>query len=124
MIYDGKEGDIINQYVIFTKVCNEQMRKYGRTRKAVTEAIRICKDRNVLREYLSSKESEVVDIMMVLYDEEEIMRSYVESERYDEKIETAKRLLQMKKFSYDDIAAGSGLTVEKVEELASELQPV
>ena len=62
--------------------------------------------------------------MMVLYDEEEIMRSYVESERYDEKIETAKRLLQMKKFSYDDIAAGSGLTVEKVEELASELQPV
>lgn len=100
------------------------MKKYGRTRKAVTEAIRICKDRNVLREYLSSKESEVVDIMMVLYDEEEIMRSYVESERYDEKIETAKRLLQMKKFSYDDIAAGSGLTVEKVEELASELQPV
>ena len=88
------------------------------------EAIRICKDRNVLSEYLSSKESEVVDIMMVLYDEEEIMRSYVESERYDEKIETAKRLLQMKKFSYDDIAAGSGLTVEKVEELASELQPV
>ena len=41
MIYDGKEGDIINQYVIFTKVCNEQMKKYGRTRKAVLEAIRI-----------------------------------------------------------------------------------
>ena len=132
MIYDGKEGDIINQYVIFTKVCNEQMKKYGRTRKAVTEAIRICKDRNVLREYLSSKESEVVDIMMVLYDEEEIMRSYVESERYDaqqearydEKVETAKRLLQMKKLSYDDVAVGSGLTIEEVEELANELQPV
>ena len=98
MIYDGKEGDIINQYVIFTKVCNEQMKKYGRTRKAVLEAIRICKDRNVLSEYLSSKESEVVDIMMVLYDEEEIMRSYVESERYDarynEKVETAKEMIE------------------------------
>ena len=94
MIYDGKEGDIINQYVIFTKVCNEQMKKYGRTRKAVMEAIRICKDRNVLSEYLSSKESEVVSIMMVLYDEEEIMRSYVESERYDEKIETAKEMIE------------------------------
>ena len=128
MIYDGKEGDIINQYVIFTKVCNEQMKKYGRTRKAVMEAIRICKDRNVLREYLSSKESEVVSIMMVLYDEEEIMRSYVESERhdarYDEKVETAKRLLQMKKLSYDDVAVGSGLTIEEVEELANDLQPV
>lgn len=132
MIYDGKEGDIINQYVLFTKICNEQMKKYGRTRKAVIEAIRICKDRDVLREYLSNRESEVVDIMMVLYDEEEIMRSYVESEVYEatqrvahnEKIETAKRLLQMQKLANDDIAAGSGLTIEEVEKLANELQLV
>ena len=27
MIYDGKSGDIINQYVVFTKVCNEQVAK-------------------------------------------------------------------------------------------------
>lgn len=94
MIYDGKEGDIINQYVVFTQVCSEQIRLYGRTRQAVAEAIRICKDRNVLREYLISKEKEVVDIMMVLYDEQEVMRSYVESERYDERIETAKEMLQ------------------------------
>ncbi len=94
MIYDGEDGDIINQYVIFTKVCNEQMALHGRNQKAVLEAIRICKDRNVLAEYLSSKEKEVVDIMMVLYDEQEIMRSYVESERYDERLETAKEMLQ------------------------------
>ena len=66
------------------------------------EAIRICKDRNVLSEYLSSKDSEVVSIMMVLYDEEETMRSYVESEvyeatqkaQYNEKIETAKEMIE------------------------------
>lgn len=40
MIYDGKEGDIINQYIVFTKVCNEQIALYGRTHKAITEAIR------------------------------------------------------------------------------------
>ena len=128
MIYDGKEGDIVNQYVLFTKICNEQMKEHGRTRKAVMEAIRICKDRDVLREYLSNRESEVVSIMMVLYDEEEIMRSYVESERHeakrDEKIETARRLLQMQKLANDDIAAGSGLTIEEVEKLADELQLV
>ena len=122
MIYDGKEGDIINQYVVFTNVCSEQIAIYGRTKKAILEAIRICKDRNVLKEYLESKEKEVVDIMMVLYDEQEVMRSYVESEvyeaRHDEKIETAKRLLQMKKLSYEEVAAGSGLTVEEVEEIA------
>lgn len=36
-------------------------------------------------------------IMAILYDEEEVMRSYVESERYDEKIEIAKRFLRMNK---------------------------
>ncbi len=67
--------------------------------------------------------------MMVLYDEEEIMRSYLESERheirleerYEANIETAKRLLKMKKLSFEEIAVGSGLSVEEVEELASEL---
>ncbi|GFI45628.1 hypothetical protein IMSAGC019_00940 [Lachnospiraceae bacterium] len=124
MIYDGKEGDIINQYVIFTKVCNEQMKKYGRTRKAVMEAICICKDRNVLREYLSSKESEVVDIMMVLYDEEEIMRSYVESEVYDSKIDTARRMLSDGALSLDKVAEFSNLPIEVIRELSGELQPV
>ena len=129
MIYDGKEGDIINQYVIFTKVCNEQIALYGRTQKSVLEAIRICKDRNVLREYLESREKEVVDIMMVLYDEEEIMRSYLESERhevrleatYEANIKTAKRMLIDGELSLDRIAKFSNLSIEVVEELAREL---
>ncbi len=122
MIYDGKEGDIISQYVAFTKVCNEQVKVYGRTRKAIKETIRICKDRNVLREYLERKEQEVLSMLMELYDQEEVMRSYVESERYEAenaiKIETAKRFLKMGKLSIEEVAAGSGLTVEEVEELA------
>ena len=80
MIYDGKKGNIINQYVTFTKVCDEQVALHGRTREAIFETIRICKDKNVLKEYLENREREVVDIMMALYDEEEIMRSYVRSE--------------------------------------------
>lgn len=124
MIYDGEDGDIINQYVIFTKVCNEQMALYGKSQKAVLEAICICKDRNVLREYLSSKEKEVVDIMMVLYDEQEVMRSYVESEVYESKIETAKRFLRMNKLSHEEIAVGSELTIEEVEKLADSLLSV
>ncbi len=129
MIYDGKEGDIINQYVLFTKVCNEQIALYGRTQKSILEAIRICKDRNVLREYLESREKEVVDIMMVLYDNEEIMRSYLESERheirleerYEANIETAKRMLLKKKYSLEEIADCAELSLEVVKELEAEL---
>ncbi len=130
MIYDGKEGDIINQYVRFTKVCNEQVSLYGRTRKAIKATIRICKDSDVLKEYLESKEQEVLDMLMELYDQEEVIKSFVESERYEAaeeaarkaenatKIETAKRFLKMGKLSIEEVAAGSGLTVKEVEELA------
>ena len=81
MIYDGKDNDIISQYVTFTKVYDEQVKLYGRTREAVTNTINICKDRDVLKEYLSSREKEVIDMMMTLFDEEQVMRAYVESER-------------------------------------------
>ena len=130
MIYDGTvseetgEGDIINQYVIFTKVCNEQVKLYDRTKKAILETIRICKDRNVLKEYLESREKEVVDIMMVLYDQEEAIQMYGESERYYEKVETAARMIADGDLPVDKIAKYSGLALEKVIELQKELQPV
>ena len=76
VIYNGEDGDIINQYVIFTKVFNEQVKQLGRTRKAVLETIRICKDRNVLREYLEDREKEVIDIMMTLFDQEHALELY------------------------------------------------
>lgn len=129
VLYDGKKGDIISQYVSFTKICNTQVSVYGRTKTAIQKAIRICKDQNVLKEYLKSREKEVVDMMMELYDQEEVMRSYLKSKvreavdeavrdtEYDTKIETAKRLLQLGKLSMEEIALGSGLTVEEVQKL-------
>lgn len=60
---------------------------------------------------------------MVLYEQEEAIQMYEESERYDEKIETARRLMEIGKLSLEDIATGTELSIEKVKEIA-ELQPV
>ena len=76
MIYGDNEDDIIGQYVLFTKVYDEQRKLYGRTRKAIEETIRICKERNVLKEYLESREGEVVTMMMTLFDHEQIMKNH------------------------------------------------
>ena len=48
---------------------NGQVKEHGRTRKAVIGTIRICKNENLLKEYLESREKEVVDMMMTLFDE-------------------------------------------------------
>ncbi len=81
VICGGEGGNIIDQYVAFTKIYREQYRLYGRTQKAVMETIRICKDRNVLREYLESREKEVVDIMMTLFNQEYALERYTEEIR-------------------------------------------
>jgi len=108
VICESDTDDILNQYIIFSKIYDERRKKYGRTKKAITETIRICKDRNVLREYLEDREKEVVSIMMSLYDEEEVMRSYIKSERYEEAQKTtkdnARRLLKLGKIEIDEIS--------------------
>ena len=54
MIYNGKKGDIIDQYITFTRIYDEQIKKYGKTREAVLETIHICTEQDVLKKYLKN----------------------------------------------------------------------
>ena len=122
VIYESDTDDIINQYIIFCKVFNEQTKQYGMTQKAVTETIRICKDRNVLREYLLDREKEVVTIMMSLFDEEQIMKSFIKSERADEARENARIMLKNGRISVEEIPSFfPKLTLEDAKELEAEV---
>lgn len=122
---DGE--DIIGQYVLFTKVFNEQLRIYGRTPEAIEETIRICMDQDILREYLASKRKEVVTMMMDLYDQDRIMEIHIASERKiaaeeaaeTEKIKTIERMLRDGTLSIDKIALFVGVSVEEVREIES-----
>ncbi len=108
VLYQEDESNIIGQYIIFCKVYNEQRKKYGQTKKAVTETIRICKNRNVLKEYLESKEQEVVDIMMTLFDDEQVLEAYAkdidDNATHREARETAKRMIKKGKMTLEEIA--------------------
>jgi hypothetical protein len=81
----------------------------------------------VLREYLESREKEVVTIMMSLFDEEQIMKVYLkdhdkETEKETER-RTAKKLLRKGKMSLDDIAdCVPTLTLEELKELEAEIK--
>jgi len=76
VIYTESKNDIIGQYIIFSHVLDQQKKKYGKTKQAVQETIRICKDEGVLKEYLESREKEVVDIMITLFDQEYAVEAY------------------------------------------------
>ena len=122
VLYGGEGNDIISQYVAFTKVYNEQVKKHGRSREAVTETIRICKDRDVLREFLLGREKEVISIMMSLFDEEKIMRTHIASERREAAKEAVRcgveNMLKLGKMSAEEIAGCfPELSVEDIREI-------
>ena len=78
MLYgDGSVDGILNQYVVFTKVLDEQIRLCGRTEKAVAETIRICREAGALEKYLASHEREVVRIMTSLFDQDHVTKNSV-----------------------------------------------
>ncbi|MEH2942523.1 hypothetical protein VSQ32_06535 [Lachnospiraceae bacterium KK002] len=122
VLYGGKGNDIISQYVNFTKVYNEQVKQYGRSREAVTETIRICKDRDVLREFLAGREKEVISIMMALFDEERIMRTHVASEKKETARKAAVKMLKAGKITVDEVAEYfTDLSARDIQEIEKEL---
>ena len=109
-------------------------REYGRIRTAILETIRICKDRNVLKEYLSEREKDVEAIILAMYDEKEILMEYIRSERYEAAQEAAKeakresaketaiQMLKAGKLSVDELMQFfPTLTPDDVKELQEEL---
>ncbi|WP_373120420.1 hypothetical protein [Ruminococcus sp. Marseille-P328] len=95
VLITGKNNDIITQYVLFTKVIDEQRNLYkNNTQTAITETIRICKDKNILKEYLENHEKEVIDIMVTLYSQEEVLRDYVTSEKFTSEVKGIVELSQ------------------------------
>ncbi len=130
VIYESDTEDIINQYIIFCKVFDEQRKLYGMTEQTVKETIRICKDRNVLKEYLIKREVEVVTIMMSLFNDEQIMKTYwkdmentlTDKITHDKDRETAERLIKKGKMSLEDIAdCVPSLSLEELREIEAEV---
>ena len=85
----------------FARVFDEQVKRYGKTEKAVQETIRICKDRNVLKEYLVKEE--VPEIMFANLTEEE-QKEYVYRQgrvegREEEKLSSIRNLMETMKLT-------------------------
>ena len=119
------------QNILLDQSYNEQIKLHGRTREAVLETIRICRNSYILKEYLEAREQEVVNIMMTLFDEEYILKTYIEQEKREaaekaaeeaakqatQKVqrETAKKLYQ-KGTSVADIADAMSVTEEEIKQ--------
>ncbi len=77
MIYLSDKDDIITQYINFCNILNRQIAEHGPKITAVKNTIKICRDKNLLKEYLENRAAEVEHIMLTLFDQEEVMDIYL-----------------------------------------------
>ena len=127
ILYGDDSGDILDQYITFTKVLDQKIREMGPTQEAVAEAIRVCKDREILKNYLESREKEVVRIMMTLFDQDYLTMVYGKEQREEGREEGSKDTqkanvlrLHGQGFSSDSIATMLDLSIETVKEWLSD----
>ena len=63
----------MDQYVRFCKIADEERKKHGRTHKAIDETLRRCIEENVLVPFLATRQKEVAEIMVTLFEQEKVM---------------------------------------------------
>lgn len=72
ILRDDGSGSVIDQYVHFCQISDEMRGRHGATLKAVQETLRECVRQNILTPFLMTREKEVSDIMISLFNQEEI----------------------------------------------------
>ena len=65
-------GNIVDQYIRFCEISNAQRKQHGYTMKAAEETLRICVEENILMPFLVSRQKEVRNIMVTLFDQERV----------------------------------------------------
>lgn len=130
---DGK-GSIVDQYIAFSRIVDEQVRLHGHTDKALYETLRICRERKILKPFLDSREKEVVDIMTTLFDQQKVLEIELynlaqeklkegrekgrEEGREEERAAMLRRLL--KKASILDVSEMTGISQAEIKRLTQQ----
>ena len=130
ILYGDKPGNIVSEYVEFTRIFDRQTKKYGLTQKAIKETIRLCYEKKILLRFLQKREVEIMTIMDATYEQRIANKNLRKRERAKgkaegiaegeakEKMAIAKNLITMGSLNYASIAQATGLSVEQVAQIA------
>ena len=114
VLRDTGAGNIVDQYIRFCEISDEKRKQYGYTMKAVEETLRICCEENILMPFLASRQKEVQDIMVTLFNQErvtEIQEDNLVRDARQEGLEKGIRamVLTLKEFTADKAAVAQKL---------------
>ena len=83
VIVKAEKNSILYQYIEFSKITDTLIKKHGYKKATAEKIVNSCIKKNILKEYLTNRKKEVVDIMGILFDQDIITRNY-ENEIFEE----------------------------------------
>lgn len=126
VLKDTGAGNIVDQYIRFCEISNEQRKQYGYTMKAVEETLRICCEENILMPFLASRQKEVQDIMVTLFNQERVTEIHeynlVKDAKREGRIETAKNLMDALNLSVEQVLTALKIPKEEHETYRKRLE--
>lgn len=90
-------GNILDQYVRFCEIVDENRKKYGRGAEAVEEILQQCREEGILTSFLVSRQKEVHDIMITLFDQERAIEIYGRGEKEEGREEGIRAMVSVLK---------------------------
>ena len=110
MISSEEGNSILAQYMKFTRIYKEKTCEHGKTREAVIATLQECKEQDVL-DYIEKHESEVISIMMSLYDRESYMKLFEKRKEKETVVKTLAGLVKDGLITVNEAAKRANLSV-------------
>ena len=130
VLRSSESCDIVDQYIRFCKITDEQRIKHGYTQKAIDETMRLCLEQNILAPFLVSRQKEVTDIMVTLFSQEKVTEIHdyniakdARAEgRAEGRVEAERNMILrlLDTFSPEQVAAALKVPVEDILRIAEE----
>ena len=91
VLYGGEQGDILDQYVGYTKILREAVKESGYDAATAYKVVRRCISQNILTEYMTERGAEVMAAMLDIFDQEKVWEMALKAERREGREEGLKK---------------------------------
>ena len=81
VLYGGEQGDILDQYVRYTKILRKNIKENGYDVSTAEKVVRECISQNILADYMKERGAEVMAAMLDIFDQEKVWEMALKAER-------------------------------------------
>ena len=81
VLYRGEKGDILDQYVRYTKILRKTIKENGYDTSTAEKVVRECIRQNILTDYMKERGAEIMAAMLDIFDQEKVWEMALKAER-------------------------------------------